>query len=122
MIKRIGLVVSIMGLICSSCEKTISFRPNDSEPVVVVEASIENGQAPMVILSQSLNYFSQITPELLASSFIRNADITVSNGTKTHKLKEYRQRIARGYFVYYYSTDSSNLSTAFVGEFNKGYS
>lgn len=122
MIKRIGLVASIMGLIFSSCEKTISFRPNDSEPVVVVEASIENGKAPMVILSQSLNYFSQITPELLASSFIRNADITVSNGTKTHKLKEYRQRIARGYFVYYYSTDSSNLSTAFVGEFNKGYS
>jgi len=122
MIKRIGLVAIILGLIYSSCEKTISFRPNDSEPVVVVEASIENGQAPMVILSQSLNYFSQITPELLASSFIRNADITVSNGTKTLQLKEYRQRIARGYFVYYYTTDSTTLSTAFVGEFGKKYS
>ncbi|OQP61532.1 hypothetical protein A3860_31910 [Niastella vici] len=122
MISRIGLVVVIMGLIYSSCEKTISFRPNDSEPVVVVEASIENGQAPVVILSQSLNYFSEITPELLASSFVRNADITISNGTKTQKLKEYRQRIARGYFIYYYTTDSANLSAGIVGEFNKGYS
>jgi hypothetical protein len=121
MIKHIGLVAIIMGVILSSCEKTISFRPNDSEPVVVVEATIENGQAPVVILSQSLNYFSQISAELLASSFIRNADITISNGTKTHRLKEYKRRVAGGYTIYYYSTDSSSMSTAFVGEFGKGY-
>jgi hypothetical protein len=122
MIKRIGLVAIILGNIFSSCEKTITFRPNDSEPVVVVEASIENNRPPVVILSQSLNYFSQISPDLLAGSFIRNADITISNGTKTHKLKEYSVPVANGYSLYYYSTDSSNRSTAFVGEFGKGYS
>lgn len=121
MIKHIGLVAIIMGVILSSCEKTISFRPNDSEPVVVVEASIENGQAPVVILSQSLNYFSQISAELLASSFIRHAIITVSNGTKTHRLKEYKTKVSGGYTIYYYSTDSSSLNTAFVGEFGKSY-
>ncbi|MEJ0101071.1 MAG: hypothetical protein WDO19_00320 [Bacteroidota bacterium] len=30
----------------SSCEKNISFKLNDEEPKLVVEASIENGQAP----------------------------------------------------------------------------
>jgi hypothetical protein len=121
MICRIGLVTITWGILFISCEKTITFRPNDSEPVVVVEASIENGQAPVVILSESLNYFSQITPELLAGSFIRNAEVTISNGSRTHKLKEYKVPVANGYTVYYYTTDSSNLGTAFAGEFGKTY-
>jgi hypothetical protein len=121
MISRIGLVTITWGILFISCEKTITFRPNDSEPVVVVEASIENGQAPVVILSESLNYFSQITPELLAGSFIRNAEVTISNGSRTHKLKEYKVPVANGYTVYYYTTDSSNLGTAFAGEFGKTY-
>ena len=122
MILRIGLVAIALGMIFTSCEKTISFRPNDSEPVLVVEATIENDKAPVVILSQSLNYFSQISPDLLANSFVRNADITISNGTKTHKLKEYKVPIAGGYTVYYYSIDSANLGTSFVGEIGKTYS
>jgi hypothetical protein len=121
MIRRIGLVAITLGIFISSCEKTITFRPNDSEPVVVVEASIENNKAPVVILSQSLNYFSQISPELLASSFLRNAEVSISNGSGTHKLKEYKVPVANGYTVYYYSTDSSNLGTAFTGEFGKTY-
>jgi len=123
MIKRIGLVAIVMGMIFASCEKTITFRPDDTEPVVVVEASIENGQAPVVILSQSFNYFNQISAELLANSFIRNAEITISNVTLTHTLKEYKQTVANGYSIYYYSNDSiNNRNTAFVGEFGKSYS
>lgn len=118
----IGLVVIALGVMLTSCEKTINFRPNNSEPLIVIEASIENNQAPIVKLSQSLNYFSQISPDLLANSFIRNAEVTISNGTKTHRLKEYSVPVGNGYAYYYYSTDSSNLSTAFVGEFGKGYS
>jgi len=118
----IGLVVMALGAMLTSCEKTINFRPDNSEPLIVIEATIENDQAPVVILSQSLNYFSQITPDLLANSFVRKAEITISNGSKTHRLKEYSVPIGNGYAYYYYSTDSSNLSTAFVGEFGKGYS
>jgi hypothetical protein len=121
MIRRFGLAIITLGILFSSCEKTVTFRPNDSEPVVVVEASIENGQAPVVILSESLNYFSQISPELLAGSFLRNAEVTMSNGSRTHKLKEYKMPVANGYTVYYYSTDSSSLGTAFTGEFGKTY-
>ena len=119
---RFVLPVVLFGVIFSSCEKTITFRPNDTEPVVVVEASIENDEAPIVILSQSLNYFSQINPEMLAGSFVRDAEVTLSNGSKTHRLKEYKRPVANGYTVYYYSTDSSNLNTAFAGELGKSYS
>lgn len=104
------------------CEKNIDFKLNDEEPKLVVEATIENGQPPVVLLSNSLNYFSQISPQLLANSLVHGAEVYVSNGTKTHKLKEYNQPLGAGYSLSYYSVDSSSLSTAFLGELNKKYS
>ena len=105
----------------TACEKTISFTPDKVDPSLVVEATIENGEAPLVILTNSLNYFSKITPDLLAGSFVRNADVTISNGVKTHKLKEYEVSIAQGLSVYYYSIDSNNLNTSFIGELATDY-
>jgi hypothetical protein len=119
---RIGLVALLLGIFITSCEKTINFKPNDSEPELVVEATIENDQPPVVILSQSLNYFNQISTELLASSFVHNAEVTISNGTKTHRLKEIQVPVTGGYTLYYYTTDSSSLNTAILGEFGKEYS
>lgn len=104
-----------------SCEKDIDFDLKYAEPVVVVDAEIENGQPPTVALSRSLSFFSAITAELLTNSFIRNAEVTMSNGTVTHRLKEYTVPLGNNYFIYYYGIDSSNLATAFVGEFNKQY-
>lgn len=105
----------------TGCEKSISFTPNKAAPSLVVEATIENGEAPLVILTSSLDYFSRITPEVLAGSFVRNAQVTMSNGVKVHKLKEYEVSVGNGVFVYYYSTDSANLATSFVGEFATDY-
>jgi hypothetical protein len=121
MFKSIGVVISAW-IVFSSCEKVISFTPNSGVPTVVVEATIEDGQPPIVILSKSLDYFSEITPELLAGSFINDAQIDVSNGTLTHRLKEYFIETPDGYKLYYYSIDSGNLATAFVGELAKSYS
>jgi hypothetical protein len=119
--KSIGLVV--LGLVIfSACEKAISFTPNSGGPVVVVEATIEDGQPPVVILSKSLDYFSEITPELLAGSFINNAEIDISNGPLTHRLKEYTINTPDGYKLYYYSIDSSNSGTAFLGQLSGSYS
>ena len=121
MSKQTGLI-AVLFIFLSSCEKAISFKPKNAEPLVVVEATIENGQPPVVILSKSLDYFSKISEDLLANSFIRNATIDVSNGTLTHRLKEYPVPLGNGYVLYYYSTDSSNLATAFNGEFATAYS
>jgi hypothetical protein len=48
--------------------------------------------------------------------------VYVSNGNLTHKLKEYASPLANGYTFYFYSIDSSILSTAFVGQTNTQYS
>ncbi len=121
MVKQVLFCIAIFGIF-SSCEKSISFTPENASPLVVVEATIENGMPPVVILSKSVNYFNQISPEILANSFIRNATIEISNGTRIHKLKEYLVPGVNGYNLYYYSIDSTNLSNAFIGEFSKTYS
>ena len=111
----------IIVILISGCEKTINFQPNNASPLLVVEATIESGQPPLVILSKSVDYFSKITPEILAGSFVRNAEVFISNGTRTHKLKEYAFPNVAGYTLYYYSIDSANLATAIIGEFNTNY-
>jgi hypothetical protein len=119
--KRIGLW--ILGIIIlTGCEKAVDFNLDEAPPKLVVEATIETNQPPFVVLSTSLNYFSEITPAQISNSFARGADVEISNGTQTHKLKEYGINLAPGYTFYFYSVDSSSLSTAFVGETGKRYS
>lgn len=109
-------------LVFLSCEKGVTFDLQEPVPKLVVEATIETNQPPLVILSKSQNFFAEITPDILANSFVRNAEVYVSNGTRTHKLKEYATPLVNGYTFYFYSIDSSNLSTAFVGQTNTQYS
>lgn len=113
-----GLILTLL----TGCEKAVDFELDETPNKLVVEATIENGEAPLVILSKSLNYFSRITPGLLAGSFVHDATIEISNGTKTHRLKEYATPLGSGFNLYYYSIDSSELSTAFVGELSTRYS
>lgn len=109
-------------LFVTSCEKGVDFKLEDVTPKLVVEATIENGGAPIVWLSKSQAYFSQIDLTALANSFVRNAEVYVSNGTLTHKLKEYTLNVGPGINFYYYSNDPASPSTAFVGQLNKQYS
>ena len=104
-----------------SCEKDINFNLKESEPVLTVDAQIENGRAPVVVLTKSFSYYQKIDPLLLAGSFVRNAEVYMSNGIRTHRLKEYAVPLVPGILAYYYSTDSSDMSTAFEGELNKSY-
>lgn len=104
-----------------SCEKDINFRLDNAAPLLVVDAQIENGLAPTVVLTRSLAYFGKISPEILASSFVHDAEVYISNGILTHKLKEYPYSLPFGFTAYYYGLDSSSLSTAFVGELNSSY-
>ena len=117
---KIPLLLIIV-LCFSSCEKNIDFNLQNADNVLVVDAQIENGKAPVVVLTKSLDYFGAISPEILANSFVHNAAVTISNGTLTHKLKEYLVPLGGGYSYSFYSIDSANLATAFVGAFNKSY-
>lgn len=104
------------------CEKKIEFTPHDQPDKLVVEATIENGEPPVVILSKSVGYFSKLTPDVLTRSFVHGAEVSVSNGSLTHRLKEYSRSFGGNISFYYYSIDSSDLSTAFVGELKHQYS
>src|SRR5688572_11807261 len=114
--------IIMLSLFLISCEKKIDFELNEQEPKLVVEASIENGRPPVVTLMKSIGYFSKITTEMLVNSFVRNATVFVSNGIRTHQLKGYAVPIGNGLSLYYYSIDSSNLATAFVGQLKQQYS
>ena len=112
----------LLAILLISCEKTVEFDIENAEAKLVVEATIENDTWPVVFLSNSINYFSTFDPSNIQNSFVHNAVISVSNGLKTHTLKEYTISLAGGYSVSYYSVDSSNLATAFKGELEKQYS
>jgi len=115
------IVFSFLFFSLLGCEKKVDFKLDQSSSKLVVDASIENGEPPIVILSKSLNYFSEISPQLLAESFVHNAVVEISNGNKTQRLKEYEIPLSIGYTIYYYSIDSTNLSSSFVGELNTNY-
>jgi hypothetical protein len=119
---RIVFILLAFSFVWSACERPVSFDLKESAPKLVVEGTIENGQPPVVYLSKSLNYFSSIDLSTLANNFVHNADVFVSNGILTHKLKEYSVPIGGGLNFYFYSIDSSSLATAFNGELNKEYS
>ena len=107
----------------SSCEKAINFNLKNSPSQLVVDASIENNKQPIVILSNSLNYFSEININELENSFVHNATVTISNGNKIQQLKEYNVVDSLSTdTVYYYSIDDSNPANIFLGEFNTNYS
>jgi hypothetical protein len=114
-------VLVLAVIFMSACEKDVSLKLNDAVPLLVVDGKIEDGQAPIIILTKSLGYFSKIDPQILAGSFLRNAEVFLSNGVTTHKLKEYSTPLAPGLTGYFYSNDILSPSTAFLGELNKKY-
>lgn len=108
-------------LFFTGCEKDIDISLKSEESKLVVEATIENDQPPVVFLSKSLDYFSQISPQLLAQSLVHGADVYVSNGSQTQKLKEYNTQLGSGYSISYYSTDTTGGAVAFTGKLNQKY-
>lgn len=114
------LVFLFCSLLLFSCEKNINFKLKVVPAVLVIDAKIENDQAPVVILSKSFDYFSKITAETLDTSFVHNATITVSTGSQIQKLIEYTTT-SFGFPVYYYSVDTTVSGGSFKGQINTTY-
>ena len=117
-----NLCVLIVWCLFLSCEKAIDLKLDQTQSHLVVEATIENDKAPIVVLSSSLDYFSEISTEILENSFVHNADVQISDGNTTKTLKEFSVFASNsGYKLYYYTTDSLD-QPAFVGKLNQSYS
>ena len=111
-------LISAFFLFLVSCEKDINIKLDPSQTKLVVDATIENGQAPVVFLSKSLDFFSKINPEVLAASLVRNARIKIGDGISEVILTE--DSIVRNTSkVYFYTTSGSALF--FRGKANTKY-
>ena len=116
------LIFALGFLALSSCEKDISIDLHPAVTDLVVDASIENGNYPVVFLSRSLDYFHQINPAILAASFVHGAEVTMSNGNISARLKEDSLRNdSSGQMIYYYSFNRSDPDQHFFGELNHDY-
>lgn len=118
--KKWGLVALLFVVV--SCEKNIDFNLKAADPLLTVDAQIENDQAPVVVLTKSFSYYQALTPQLLSNSFVHDAEVYMSNGTQTHRLREYSVPLAPGLSAFYYGIDSSSLATAFSGATGTTYS
>lgn len=105
----------------SGCEKDINLPLKTVTNQIVVDASIENGQPPVVVLSTSFGYFSKISAAILANSFIHGAKIVVRSGADSALLKEYTYPVG-GYSVYLYSVDTAAGAAKLFGKLNTSYS
>jgi hypothetical protein len=111
-------LISAFFLFLVSCEKDINIKLDPSQTKLVVDATIENGQAPVVFLSKSLDFFSKINPEVLAASLVRNARIKIGDGTSEVILTE--DSIVRNTSkIYFYTTSGAGLF--FRGKTNTKY-
>lgn len=112
------VVLILVILFFSSCEKAINIELRPVNDQLVVEATIENNKPPFVILSKNLNFFSTISNVLIASSFIKNANISVSDGNKRIELSLDSSIIKQTGLSQYYYTYKGN---DFFGQVGKQY-
>jgi len=101
-------IIIVACFVFSSCEKSVSFNLNQTEPKLVVEGTVENGRPPIVILSKSLGYFSSVDLQTLQNSFVHNADVFISTSGFTSKLREFSVPLGGGFTSYFYSVDASD--------------
>ncbi len=114
------LLIAMIGLI--SCEKEVNISLSDGESQLVVNGQIELDQPPYVILTRSIGYFSKVDLQTLQASFIHDADVRVSNGVRSIKLREYSLDTGGSAKFYFYSLDTADLlNRSFIGEAEKFY-
>ena len=99
-------------IILWSCEKDIDIKLKTTDEKIVVEGAIEQGIPPYVILTKSVGFFAPTDLASYKNSFIKNAIITVSDGTTSVVLDTFN---LQGFTVY------STLNSAIFGQIGKTY-
>jgi hypothetical protein len=78
------LVVSVL----IGCEKEITIDLPSVESKIVVQGNIEQGQPPIVLLSESQGYFEATDLSSLEDFYLKGATVKVSNGEVEIELEE----------------------------------
>jgi hypothetical protein len=114
----IFLLILTGAIFLAACEKTIDLQPEKQPAKLVVDGEIEEGEMPIVVLSNSLGYFSTADLGTLLNAFVHNARVSISDGTDSVLLKEYIGPLGAPFF--YYSVDTT-LPVSFRGRRGKTY-
>ena len=81
------LILSGLSIVLEGCTKIVDVDLPDSEPLLVVEGTIRNGEAPLVLLSKTQGYFDPVG-DLSESLYIGGAEVTVSANGVPYLLDE----------------------------------
>lgn len=82
------LLLPVIASVLISCEKEVQVDLPVTDPKLVVEGTIENGKPPIVILTKTQSYFAPTDLNSIASIFVKDATVIVSDGTTTVTLLE----------------------------------
>ncbi len=88
LMRRPLLAIVALAVLFVSCTKDITVDLPTTEAKLVVEGTIETGGPPIVILTVTQSYFDPTSLESIASIFVKNAVITVSDGSTTVTLDQ----------------------------------
>lgn len=86
------LCIFFLAIFISSCEQPYFPETSEAEQEIVVEGYIEHGPGAnptYVILTKSIPFFSTIDPRKFSELFIKDAKVTVSDGTNEVELIEF---------------------------------
>ncbi len=104
------------------CEKDVKINLSTGEAQLVVNGYIETDKPPVLLLTHSIGYFEKIDLATLEKSFVHNAQITVSDGSRQVTLREYNIDTGGVHRFYFYTIDTSVPgSLSFVGQVEKYY-
>ncbi len=78
-----GILISL-----SACEKNVTVKVPDAEPLVVVEGYIETGQNPILVLSKTLPFFGTINTSTVFQQTIQGARVIIDNGSMIDTLDQ----------------------------------
>ncbi len=110
------IATALIGLI-AGCEKEVNIKLSTGESQLVVNGLIETGQPPFLALTRSIGYFAKIDLATLENSFVHNAKVTVSDGTRQISLREYQidtaNSVTGGLSKFYFYTIDTAQPAAF---------
>jgi hypothetical protein len=84
----ISIAAFLLATLCS-CEKEITVDLPEVEKKIVVEGSILPGEIPLVILTWTQGYFEPTDATSLQNIFVHDAEVTITENGRLHKLTEY---------------------------------
>ena len=84
--KNSYIIIAILFFLFTSCEKEIDIDLPQYDQKLIVEGKIEIDNFPYVILSKSSSYFDPTDEQSVASSYVSDATITITDGIVTNTM------------------------------------